>query len=377
MTKSIAVIGVGRMGSVHAKNLKKGRIAGARLAAVCDVDEKKRAYWSSRGIPAYPSVADLLDGVHIDGVMVAVPHPAHPEVVQACLKKGLPVLCEKPISPDLKSAQETVDCANETGVPFYMMYNQRTNRMYRRAKKLLEEGKLGKIRRVNLTVTHWYRSQHYYNQGGWRASWSGEGGGLLMNQCVHQLDILQWLVGVPEKVFAKCRTVNRKITVENDVQAILTYPEGYSCVFQASGHELKGVNRLEIACEKGSITIGKRSMTVNYLQKSESEVNETTTKGYGNTSAKKKHYRYGLFRLIKEALRGGQQANVLDAFSASLAGAKRPLATGAEGMKALSVINAIYLSASKGREVTLPLDIEEYDQFFTTQKEMEEHGKLS
>ncbi|HOB63915.1 MAG: Gfo/Idh/MocA family oxidoreductase [Clostridiales bacterium] len=370
-----AVIGIGRMGSVHANNLAKGRIKGARLVAVCDTDTQKLKDFGAK----FPKVAlfedhkTMLSSVKPDAVIVATPHYSHVELVCDALNAGVNVLSEKPAAVEACEAQKAIELAKSLPhLKYGIMYNQRTNRMYAYAKKLLDSGALGEIKRVTLTITDWYRSQHYYDQGGWRACWCGEGGGLLINQCVHQLDVLQWLTGMPVFLTAWAATKNRDITVENDVVAIMDYANGAKCVFTASGHELNGTNLLEIAGDKGRITIGKFKMKYLKFAKSETEVNATTTKGYGRSPYKVKKLTYGIRNILSELRTRGQQANIIRNFTNCLLGKAELIAPGSEGIKALSIINAIYLSAYNGnKKVELPLDYNEYCKLLQKLKEEE------
>jgi predicted dehydrogenase len=369
------IVGVGRMGSIHARNLAKGFVKGAMLAAVCDSDTTKlnkiQSHWPD--IAVYEDYAKMFSEGGLDAVVVATPHYSHVQIVIAALQAGLHVLSEKPASVTVSEAQRAIDEARKhPELAYGIMYNQRTNRMYAYAKKLLEQNALGDIKRITLTVTDWYRSQFYYDMGGWRASWKGEGGGLLINQCVHQLDILQWLVGMPEGLTAWAETRNRKITVENDVVAVMDYKNGAKCVFTAIGHELKGSNLLEIAGDKGKITIGKFKMRYLRFAKSETEVNATTKRGYGFTTAKKKTLTYGIGNALNELHCWGQQVNILRDFTSHLRFGTPLLAPGEEGIKALSIINAIYLSAYTGnRRISFPVDPSEYDQLLISLKAKE------
>ncbi len=373
--KKFAVIGIGRMGSVHARNLVSGLIAGAKLVAVCDKDEAKLAKFAKKHpkVHTYSTHTELFDKEQLDGVMVATPHYSHIELVCYALEHGVNVISEKPQSVAISMAQEGIACADKhKDVKYGIMFNQRTNKMYAKAKEIISSGRLGDIKRVTLTITDWYRSQNYYNLGDWRASWWGEGGGLLINQCVHQLDVLQWLIGMPNAITAYAETKHRNITVENDVVAVMEYDAGYKCVFTANGHEIKGTNLLEIAGDKGKITIGKRKMKYIEFAKSETEVNATTTRGYGWTTTKSHTYRYGLVQLLKEVISGGQQANVLRIFTKSLEGKCDMVADGREGINALSLINGIYLSAYRNnKKVQFPLNAQEYDELLAENVEKE------
>lgn len=361
----LAVIGIGRMGGRHARNIFKGVVKHATLAAVCDTDEKVlEAFCAKYKVKGYTDREKMLEEVKPDGVIIATPHYSHVEIAKDCLAKDTDFLIEKPVSVTVKEAQELKELLDKKpDVIGAMMLNQRTNRMYAKAKELIEAGKIGQIKRVNFIVTDWYRSQYYYNMGGWRASWSGEGGGTLINQCVHQLDIWQWLVGMPDKIYAVCKTVGRDITTENDVTAIMSYEE-FEGVFTASTHELPGTNRLEIAGENGKIVIDKRKMRY-YLNKyPEPIVNQRAKRDYGNREdkkCKKRTYTYGLLRLIYDGI-NGQQARVLNNFVEVLAtrDKSRLIADVNDGINGLSIINAINMSAWKGAQVKVPVDTQEY-----------------
>lgn len=379
MLRLIAVIGIGRMGAVHARNLVKKKIKGATLAAVCDTDGDKLDKFSAKypHIPVFQDRKKMFESVKLDGVIVATPHYSHIEIVKDALKEGINVLSEKPVAVTVSDALGGIrESEKYPDVIYAVMFNQRTNRMYKKAKEIISDGRLGSLRRANLIVTNWYRSQHYYDLGDWRASYTGEGGGLLINQCVHQLDILQWLIGMPEKITAECKTVNRNISVENDVTAVMNYSAGYNCVFTASGHELSGTNRLEISGDNGRIVIGKFFMTYKKFRESEPQVNERTKYGYGNTGVKTRIYSYGLINLVRESLRFGQQANVLDRFVAAINKKAEPVAYGREGINALSIINAIYLSAYNKGSVLLPLNPEEYDKCLASLIESEKNNDV-
>lgn len=361
--KSFAVIGVGRMGARHAVNLARGRVSGARLACVCDISDKAREKIAKKipNVKAYPDYKSMAGAEKLDAVVIATPHYSHVEIAKFFLGKGVAVLTEKPVSVSVEYAQELNEAAKRSGVLFGIMYNQRTNPVYARVREIVQSGGIGKLRRANITVTDWYRSQFYYDMGGWRASWSGEGGGTLINQCVHQLDVMQWILGMPEKVFARCRTVNRKIDTENDVSANLFF-EDFTAVFTASAHEVPGVNMMEIAGDKGLIRAGKFKADIYILEKDEAQINSLSRRDYGNKEDKKykKHtVRYGLFRLIRDGL-FGQQRNILEDFSRRLSDGGKLLAPGEEGINALMLINAVYMSNWTGKIVDLPLDGKQY-----------------
>lgn len=363
---NFAVIGVGRMGKRHAFNLAHGLLAGVRLCAVCDID-KNALDWCAKHTPrarAYTNFFDMLAKENLDGVIIATPHYQHEEIAVACINNGVNTLIEKPLAVSVDAAHRIVAAHIENpSVKVGVSFNQRSNKMYRRAKKLLDSGKMGEIQRVNFTITDWYRSQAYYNQGGWRASWCGEGGGCMINQCVHQLDILQWLVGMPLSVRADCATIDRNISTENDVTAVFDYG-GFKCAFSASTHEIKGTNRLEIACDKGKIVIGTAKMRV-FFHRSQKDVNATTVSGYGFTPSRGCTFGYGLLRAVNDLIKG-QQLRSVRAFRNDILGKGRMLASVEEGVKTVELINAVYLSSAKSDTVKLPINSDEYIEFLDT-----------
>ena len=358
----IAVIGLGRMGSVHAENLLKGRVRNACLAA--GVDENpgaaKKFQAKARGIPVFSSYVELIEKAEFDAAVIAVPHYFHLGIAKYLLERGKHALIEKPISVTTEEAFEFGEFLRRSDIKARaaVMYNQRTNPVYRKAKELIDGGALGEIRRINLIVASWYRSDAYYKNNAWRASLSGEGGGVLINQCVHQLDILQWLAGMPESIYAKIYTKGRNITAENEATAVFRYGNDSICSFSASGRELHGTNRLEIAGDKGRLVMSEYAMKRYYWNKPEPEVNANTAKGYGNIKKRTRRKFYGL-RLIPDLLYG-QQVRILRDFADRLIDGGRFISPAEEGIKALSLINGVYFSAWTGREISLPFDAREY-----------------
>lgn len=374
--KRLAVIGIGRMGSRHARNLAKGVVKGAKLVAVCDVDKQVLdGFCAKYKVSGYEDYIQMLDKENLDGVIIATPHKSHIAIAKECVKRGIHTLLEKPISVTTKEAEEIVEVLNDNDkVIGAMMFNQRTNRMYAKAKALIAEGKIGKIQRVNFIVTDWYRTQFYYDMGGWRASWSGEGGGTLINQCVHQLDILQWLIGMPERISANCKTVGRNITTENDVTAVLSYKD-FECVFTASTHEVPGTNRLEIAGDAGKIVIEKFKMYYWINDLAESEINARAKRDYGNKQdkkSKKKSLSYGLTRMIYDGIYGQQSRIIKNFVKAMECGDKSVLlARMEEGINGLTLINAMNMSSWLDKPVDLPLDKDAYAEMLNQKIEEE------
>lgn len=359
MKVKVAVIGVGRMGTIHARNLKLGHIKGATLACICDIKEEAISKFTKKygKITSYDNYKQMLDNESIDAVIVSTEHYFHGDIVKYCIGKGKHVLSEKPMTVTAEEARSVIEEANKhPELTLAVMWNQRTNTVHKRARDLVRDGKIGKIKRINYIVADWYRSQAYYNQGGWRACLWGEGGGTLINQCVHQLDLLQWIVGLPKAVEAKMFTKGRNITVENDVIALFEYPEDVYCSFSANTHELRGANRLEISGEKGRIVIENRRMKVYTFKKCESEVNSETKSGYGFVTRKTRRCGYNIrfaFRLARDF---GEQAAIIRNFVNTIKGTESLISPLWEGLPAVEMVNAIYLSAWENRKTEIPVD---------------------
>ena len=195
------VIGIGNMGTSHSGWLVGNRIEGAELTAVCDIDEKRRE-WAKENLPGTVTVYDdykkLLDSGKIDAVIIAVPHYLHPEIAIEALKRNIHTMVEKPAGVYVSQIRKMNEEAEKhPDVKFAMMFNQRTNPLYQKVKEILDAGTIGNLRRVSWIITSWWRTQKYYDSSAWRATWAGEGGGVLVNQAPHQLDLLQWLCGMP------------------------------------------------------------------------------------------------------------------------------------------------------------------------------------
>lgn len=359
MLVKFAVIGIGRMGSIHARNLKIGRIFGAKLSCVCDIKEEALSKFIKKygKVKEYTDYKEMLDKEEIDAVIVATEHYAHGDIVKYCMEKGKHVLSEKPMTVTAEEARSVLEIAKKyPQQKLAVMWNQRTNPIHQKAYHYVKSGKIGNLTRINYIVTDWYRSQAYYNQGGWRACLWGEGGGTLINQCVHQLDLLQWIAGLPISVESKMFTKGRDITVENDVTALFEYPGDVYCSFSASTHELRGTNRLEISGEKGRIVIENRRMKVFTFKKCEPEVNAETKSGYGFTPRKTKVYGYNLRFLCRLMRDFGEQASLIRNFVNAIRNKEELIAPLEDGLAAVIMVNAIYLSAWKKKRVDLPLD---------------------
>ena len=250
----LGIIGLGNMGQFHANAIAAGKITDCRLAAVCDPDGRQLV----RHLPArgFLSSSELINSGEVDAVLIATPHYSHTTIGIEALDAGLHVLIEKPLSVHKADCERLLAAHRGQKQVFAAMFNQRTDPYYLKLREMIRDDELGTIRRINWIVTHWFRTAVYYASSSWRATWAGEGGGVLLNQSPHQLDLWQWLFGMPTKVRAFCQFGRyHDIEVEDDVTAYFEYENGTTGVLITSTGEAPGTDRLEIAAEKGRVII--------------------------------------------------------------------------------------------------------------------------
>ncbi len=354
----IGILGIGIMGSEHARWLAGGEILGAQLTAVADPSPERLA-WAAEtlgdGVQRFQDADALIASGAVDGVIIATPHFLHPVLSQRALEHGLHVLCEKPIAVYTKAARELEELAKSKGLVFALMYNQRTSPLYQKVRALVVAGELGAIKRSSWTVTHWYRPQSYYDLGAWRATWSGEGGGVLMNQSPHQLDLWQWTIDMmPSRVRAFMSFGKyHHIEVEDDVTAYVEYPNGATGTFITSTGEAPGTNRLEIAGDRGKIVVEDGRLNFWRTVISEREFNRTYRGGHGSPEV----WRVEVPIHGKETGHCGITQNWVEA----IASAEPLIAPGGQGLRGLSMSNAMHLSAWTDAWVDLPFDEDRFE----------------
>ncbi len=354
----LGIIGIGNMGSGHASNIKKGECPSIEITAIAD-NNPERLEWAKtqefgENIAYFDNAIDMLDSGVIDSCLIAVPHYDHTVYAIECLKRGIHVIVEKPAGVYTKQVKEMNDLAKKhPEVVFGMMFNQRTNHLYRKLKELIDSGKYGEIRRTNWIITEWYRPQAYYNSGGWRATWSGEGGGVLLNQCPHQLDIWQWICGMPKKVLTKMHFGKwHDIEVEDDVTTYVEYENGATGVFITSTGDARGSNRFEIQTDKAKLVVENNKLVIDEFEISEPEFTATNTEPFGYMRAK-------TFEVETDG-QNTQHIGVLNAFADTILNGGKLVADGSEGINSLSLSNAMHLSAFLGKEIEIPFDEDLY-----------------
>jgi len=364
----LGIIGLGTQGSTYAKMIADGDVPNTVIGAIADTDPevKTKAAELYPGVPFHDDYVALLDSGDVDAVVTTVPHYLHPEMGIAALTRGIHALVEKPAGVYTAQVKELLAFAQaKPELTFAIMFNQRNNPLYRRLKEILDAGEIGAIRRSNWIITTWWRPQGYYEQSEWRATWGGEGGGVLVNQAPHQLDLWQWLCGVPKSVYSKVAYgFRRNIAVEDEVTAVVDYGDGATGVFVTATHDLVGTDRLEILGEQGKIVVeNSKTATVTRLVKPERELSEGLSmedvrKIFMGQAKTDEMYTQEVIEF--DSVWGAQHAGVLENFAANILDGTPLIAPGADGINGVRLANAIHLSSWTGREVALDFDEDEY-----------------
>ena len=369
----LGIIGMGNMGSTHMKNVLAGKCPEIDIAAVCDIDpariEAAKGFYKDAveknpeaNIPEvayFDDAIKMMESGVVDSVIVAIPHYDHPKYVIEALNHGLHVISEKPAGVYTLQVKEMMAEADKhPDLVFGMMFNQRTNHVFRKMKEIIASGELGEIKRTSWIITNWYRPQYYYDSGAWRATWSGEGGGVLLNQCPHNLDLWQWICGMPAKIDAKLKFGKwHDIEVEDDVTAYAEYANGATGTFITSTGDAPGTNRFEIVCDGGKLVCDDaKTLKMWKNEVPESEFSKTTKNAFSSPKCE----------IIDVETDGynPQHVGVFNQFAAAVLRGEPLVADGREGINGLSISNAMHLSAWQGREVSLPLSEADEKAFY-------------
>jgi len=343
----LGIIGIGAMGSVHAQSIMEGKVPRCELTAVCDPKPERMKRFSSA--EAFHSAEELLLTSKTDAVLIATPHYSHTTIGIQALESGRHLLVEKPISVHKADAERLIAAHRSSDQVFAGMFNQRTDPYFQKLHALVKSGELGAIRRVSWTITNWFRTEAYYQSSNWRATWEGEGGGVLLNQCPHNLDLFQWIFGMPARVRAFCNFGRyHDIEVEDDVTAYLEYSDGMTAVFSASTGEAPGTNRLEVAAERGKIVIENDQF---WFSRNEIPMSEFSRTDPGRFSVPP-------IWDIKIPLEshGPQHNGILANFVAAILDGTPLIAPAQEGIRSLELANAFLLSTLEDRSIQLPID---------------------
>ena len=337
----VGIIGLGNMGTSHAKNITKGEVPHMRLAAICDIAPARREYAGENFPEAkiFESAQDMYDSGLIDAVIIAVPHYDHPPLAIAAFEKGLHVMSEKPAGVYTKQVLEMNAAAERSGKVFGIMYNQRTNPVYQKIRQLVQSGQLGTIKRVAWMITDWYRPQCYHDSCTWRSTWKTEGGGTLINQNPHQLDLWQWMFGMPSKIMSHVSFGKYyDIEVEDDVTAFMQYDNGMTGLYVTSTGEAPGINHLEISCDMGMLVVQDNKINFKRNVESEREFNAKNMEIFGRPE-------WWNCEIPADSSGGPQHIGILRNFTRAILEGTPLLAPGYEGINGLTISNAIHYSA--------------------------------
>lgn len=345
----LGIIGFGNIGTAHCRNMMSNKVPEMVLSAVCDTSPERRQAFSETypDIPVFATATELYKSGLCDVVLIAVPHYLHPPLAIEAFSYGLNVITEKPAGVFTKQVKEMNEAAKKSGKLFGIMYNQRTNPVYQKLKKMIEDGELGQIKRITWIVTDWYRPQAYHDSSSWRSTWKLEGGGALINQNPHQLDLWQWMFGMPDRVYAKAYFGKHyNIEVEDEVTAFFEYDNGISGQYITSTGEVPGTNRLEVACSRGKLVIENNKMIFHRNVVDERVFNQTNTTPFGYIESWK-------CEIPADFTGGPMHPGILRNFANALSNGTELLAPGEDGIRGLTISNAIHLSAWTGEVVEL------------------------
>lgn len=351
----IGIIGLGNIGRVHAKNIQSGLVENCELVAVANRPSASMDDFKEQGVACFDDGSDLIKSGLVDAVLVALPTALHAPVGIEALEAGLHLMMEKPLACHKAEGERILAAKKSEGQVASLMMNQRTHPCYVKIKQWITEGALGELQRVSWTMTNWFRPEIYYQSSAWRATWKGEGGGVLMNQCPHNIDVLQWLVGMPSSIRAQCSFGKyHDIEVEDEVNAYFEFPNGATGQFSASTGESPGSNRLEIVGDLSTIITDGNEVTLIRNSESVSAFSRSTDEMFGTPETTEEHFK------PSEAI--NQHAAILNNFVKATRGEEELIAPATEGVKSLELAGAMIYSTWIDDAVSLPLDAEAYEK---------------
>jgi predicted dehydrogenase len=359
----MGLVGVGGMGSFHLSYLTQ--MPEVKLTAVADTDQARMDKAAAAGIAKFTSADDMIKSGQVDAILIATPHPWHPPVAMAAFEQGVSVLCEKPVAISVTQAREMNAAAARARAKnpkfrYGVMLNQRTIGLYRKLRELIQDGELGEITRVTWIMTDWFRPNAYYASGGWRATWKGEGGGVLINQCPHNLDLMLWVTGLkPQKITAVGFVgKTHPIEVEDEVSAFVEYSNGAIGHFITTTGEAPGTNRLEIVGDRGKMVIDNGKLLWSRTRRSVKEVRETIKEAFHRMET----WEIDLTPTAPKDPENLHRA-IVENFAKAILKDEPMLAPGEDGEKALELGNAMQMAALTRKPVELPLDGAAVDAF--------------
>ena len=355
----VGLIGFGKQGSHYVRMFIEHRLFSRfRLTAIADTCPQKLQWIKDNigsEIECFDSAEAMLSSGIIDACIITTPHPMHPEHVIMCLQHGIHVLCDKPAGVHILQVQQmNREAEKHPDLVFSIMFNQRTNCAYRKLKSIIETEEYGKVRRISWTINNWYRSRYYYDSFDWRGIWKGSFGGTIMDQCPHQVDLWQWMFGMPDKV--TCRMgfgSHHDIEVEDEVSAIMEYKDGCIGTFNASTSVPNGQNTLEVNLDAANIRIRGNSVFVEKFCMPEAKWQQSPRGIYEKMDVAPEVE-------IPTDGKNAQHKGVIEAWINRILGKGEGSNDGKEGLASVMLSNAMYMSAFTGKTVSLPLDGQEY-----------------
>ncbi len=360
----IGIVGVGNIGRAHLKSISKGKINNLKVTALCDVARERISEFTD--LKLFDKAENLIKSREVDAILVSTPHNFHSDIAKLALENNIHVLCEKPIDITVTKAKELNEIALKSQAKFAVMFNQRTDFLFKKAKELIENGEIGKIKRSIWIISNWFRTQSYYNSGDWRATWAYEGGGVLLNQAPHNLDLWQWLCGMPSEVTAFCNEGKfHNIEVEDEVTLFAKYPNGATGTFITSTGDFPGTNRLEITGDLGKIVLEEGKLKLYKNSVSTKFMIENALDSFAKCEV-------DYFEFVKESETNDLYAHeqILQNFTNAILFDEKLIAKGIEGVNELSISNAAYLSQWTGNKaVEIPFDNKIFDEFLNNKAE--------
>ena len=355
----VGIVGIGNIGTAHANTVFGGDVEGMTLAAVCDISPARQQFCKENytNVPVFDDYKQMFESGLIDAVIISTPHKLHCDIAEQALESGLHALTEKPVDITVTKAKMINEKAKSKDKIFAIMFNQRTNEIFAKAREIVKSGALGELKRTVWIITNWYRTQRYYDSAGWRATWLGEGGGVLLNQAPHNLDLWQWICGMPTEVTANCEVGKyHNIEVEDDVTLLTRYENGATGAFITSTGEFPGTNRLEISGTLGKIVVENGVLKWWKLSENERDICFNATDLFPDI-------KYEYEEIKSEKSISNAHRDILQNYANAILHGEELLSPGTDGIYELTLSNAAYLSSWKGNvPIKLPFDSDEFDR---------------
>jgi len=353
----LGIVGLGNMGKAHLSNIRAGKVPGLRVTALCESTGTLPELQD--GESPFSNVSEMIKSGKIDAILICTPHFSHTTIGIEALQSGLHVLVEKPISVHKADCERLIAAHTDKSKIFAAMFNMRTNACFKKVKDFIDSGEIGAVRRVHWEVTNWFRTNYYYATGGWRGTWKGEGGGVLMNQCPHNLDLFQWMFGMPQRVRGFCQFGRfHQIEVEDDVTAVLQYDNGTTATFVTSTGEAPGRNVLEISAEQGRITVTDGAKI--HFQRNRQPMSKFCMEAEAAFAMPESWHME-----IPVDASGGQHVEILQNFTNAILKGEKLLSPADQGIHSVELANAILLSTWQDKTIELPMSSADYERLLT------------